>query len=360
MTIQNQDADPKYMVTPLAFQMAPELLYVPLASPLKRFLAMFIDALFVAVLAEQAGFIFIFFVGLTLSIQKKSRELGKLFQWFLYLVMLFMLLVTVNNLVSPATSSEVENGNEGEELGTMKERIVLLGSGSKVMSLYQCEDIECAENELIDLITVLKESNVNNNLKSSVLINLVNDLSFSSVEKNTLLDILNTELPQYSANMTDIGDVTANQWPDKKATYQMSDNNSSKKYSYQNESRIEQESDDKYSLLEWTKGLLNDLGLGFGWAALYFTVFTACFDGQTLGKKLFRIRVVQLDGTELSFWCAFVRYGGYGAGFATGLLGFLQIYWDANRQAIQDKISATVVIDLSQSRVNRNISKFKQ
>jgi hypothetical protein len=40
----------------------------------------------------------------------------------------------------------------------------------------------------------------------------------------------------------------------------------------------------------------------------------------------------------------FGRYGGYGAGFATGLLGFLQIYWDPNRQAIQDKISATVVI----------------
>ncbi len=40
----------------------------------------------------------------------------------------------------------------------------------------------------------------------------------------------------------------------------------------------------------------------------------------------------------------FGRYGGYGAGFATGLLGFLQVYWDPNRQAIQDKISATVVI----------------
>ncbi len=109
----------------------------------------------------------------------------------------------------------------------------------------------------------------------------------------------------------------------------------------------EVEEGDKYSLLSWAKGMLNDLGLGFGWAAFYFTVFTAWFDGQTLGKKLFRIRVVQLDGTGLSLWDAFGRYGGYGAGFATGLLGFLQIYWDANRQAIQDKISATVVIDLN-------------
>jgi hypothetical protein len=54
--------------------------------------------------------------------------------------------------------------------------------------------------------------------------------------------------------------------------------------------------------------------------------------------------VVALSGEPLGLLDCFGRYGGYGAGFATGLLGFLQIYWDPNRQAIQDKISATVVI----------------
>jgi len=38
-----------------------------------------------------------------------------------------------------------------------------------------------------------------------------------------------------------------------------------------------------------------------------------------------------------------------GAGLASGLLGFLQIYWDPNHQGIQDKISATVVIDIGLS-----------
>ena len=47
----------------------------------------------------------------------------------------------------------------------------------------------------------------------------------------------------------------------------------------------------------------------------------------------------------------FGRCGGYGAGFATGLLGFLQVYWDPSRQAIQDKISATVVIQGSVNQV---------
>ena len=97
--------------------------------------------------------------------------------------------------------------------------------------------------------------------------------------------------------------------------------------------------------MEWLKGIIEDLGLGFGWAAFYFTVFTAVWHGQTPGKKALGIRVFQLDGTPLSMWDSFGRYGGYGAGLATGLLGFIQVFWNANRQAIQDQISATVVID---------------
>jgi uncharacterized RDD family membrane protein YckC len=100
-----------------------------------------------------------------------------------------------------------------------------------------------------------------------------------------------------------------------------------------------------YSLVTLFKGLIKDLGLEFGWAAFYFTALTALWHGQTLGKKLLKIRVLQLDGTPLSLWDSFGRYGGYGAGIATGMLGFIQIYWDPNRQAIHDKISATVVVN---------------
>ncbi|MDO6428297.1 RDD family protein [Thalassotalea sp. 1_MG-2023] len=102
--------------------------------------------------------------------------------------------------------------------------------------------------------------------------------------------------------------------------------------------------------VEWSKGVVKDLGLGFGWAALYFSVLTAIWHGQTPGKKLLKIRVVQLDGTPLSVWDSFGRYGGYGAGLATGLLGFIQIYWDPNRQAIHDKISSTIVIDVTKAK----------
>lgn len=110
---------------------------------------------------------------------------------------------------------------------------------------------------------------------------------------------------------------------------------------------------DGLSFVNMAQAALSDLGLGFGWAALYFSVFIAWFNGQTLGKMLFRIRVVKLDGENLTLWESFERYGGYSAGLATGLLGFLQVTWDANRQAIHDKISETMVIDLRKpDRVN--------
>jgi len=93
-------------------------------------------------------------------------------------------------------------------------------------------------------------------------------------------------------------------------------------------------------LLSW----LDDLGIGIGWTGLYFTAFTAAWKGQTPGKKLLRVRVLRLDGLPMTLWASFERYGGYAAGFFTGLLGFAQVLWDRNRQAIQDKISETVVI----------------
>jgi len=97
-------------------------------------------------------------------------------------------------------------------------------------------------------------------------------------------------------------------------------------------------------VLTWFGGILDDIGFGFGWAALYMTVLLSLTNGQTLGKKLLGIRVLRLDGQRLNWWMAFERAGGYAAGFATGLLGFAQVFWDANRQAIHDRIVGTVVI----------------
>ncbi len=95
-------------------------------------------------------------------------------------------------------------------------------------------------------------------------------------------------------------------------------------------------------------GLLRDiwrqLGSAFGLWSIYFTVMLTLFKGQTVGKKVMGIRVLRLDGEPINWWAAFERGGGYFAGIATGLLGFVQVYWDANRQCVHDKIVGTVVV----------------
>lgn len=92
------------------------------------------------------------------------------------------------------------------------------------------------------------------------------------------------------------------------------------------------------------KGFLDELGFGFGWASLYLTIMLSWWKGQTVGKRLLKVRVLRLDGEPITWWTAFERAGGYAAGIATGLLGFAQVYWDSNRQAIHDRIVGTVVV----------------
>ena len=97
--------------------------------------------------------------------------------------------------------------------------------------------------------------------------------------------------------------------------------------------------------VRWVMSSVSDeLGLGLGWLGLYFTAFLVLGGGQTPGKKLFRLRVIRLDGRPIGWWMSLQRFGGYSASVFTGLLGFAEMIWDDNRQALQDKLVHTVVI----------------
>ena len=109
--------------------------------------------------------------------------------------------------------------------------------------------------------------------------------------------------------------------------------------------------DDGGGVFDWFVNLLDEIGFGFGLATFYMTVVLSAWNGQTVGKRLMGLRVVRLDGEPITWWTAFERVGGYAAGPATGLLGFAQVYWDANRQAIHDRIVGTVVVDDRRERV---------
>ncbi len=97
-------------------------------------------------------------------------------------------------------------------------------------------------------------------------------------------------------------------------------------------------------VIAWLRAAADDLGLGFGWSALYFTAFLVLGKGRTPGKRIARTRVVRLDGRPITWWVAFERFGGYVAGVFTGLLDYFLLVRDPNRQVLHDKIVNTVVI----------------
>lgn len=78
---------------------------------------------------------------------------------------------------------------------------------------------------------------------------------------------------------------------------------------------------------------------------MYFTFFTWKWQGYTPGKKFLQIRVVKLNGSELSLWGSLERVMGYTASTSLLGLGFFQYFWDRNRQTTHDKITETIVID---------------
>lgn len=98
--------------------------------------------------------------------------------------------------------------------------------------------------------------------------------------------------------------------------------------------------------MEWSSFLLLTLPvyiLTVLLAAGYFTYFHAAF-GQTPGKRLFKLKVVDLEGRPPGYATAFLRFV---AGLFCFLFLFMGFFWiglDLNKQGWHDKIAQTVVI----------------
>ncbi len=75
----------------------------------------------------------------------------------------------------------------------------------------------------------------------------------------------------------------------------------------------------------------------------YFTAFIGR-DGQTLGKMVFRLRVVKMTGGPVGYGRALLRYIGYHICFLTIGLGFIMIAVDRNKRGLHDLIAGTCVV----------------
>ena len=75
----------------------------------------------------------------------------------------------------------------------------------------------------------------------------------------------------------------------------------------------------------------------------YFTYFYGT-TGQTLGKKVLGLKVVKLDGSDLTYGKGFLRCVGYIVSEVVLCIGFLMIGWDKKKQGLHDKICGTTVV----------------
>ena len=78
--------------------------------------------------------------------------------------------------------------------------------------------------------------------------------------------------------------------------------------------------------------------------ALYSVLLWVNWNGQTLGKKVMKIRVVREDGKPVDYKEAVVRYLGYILSGVVLCLGYFWVIWDEKKQGWHDKIAGTLVV----------------
>ena len=100
-----------------------------------------------------------------------------------------------------------------------------------------------------------------------------------------------------------------------------------------------------YGILYAVIGRGGAYGLGLLVSVAYFTFFEGSASGQTVGKRIFDIRVVDFSsGGSIGYGRALLRQVGRILSGIACLLGYLWMLWDKEKQTWHDKIANTVVV----------------
>ncbi|WP_115718136.1 RDD family protein [Gallaecimonas mangrovi] len=312
------------IVTHFAFKVDDRLLGCPLGRPWRRAAAILVDLWLVAMLSYVSNLAIALVAAIAVWVLSKRHD-QVVSPWARR--WLRVLAVSVTFVVAIMLADTVSDRVKGHGGDNQDNSLLTVGTlGALGMATAMCDDTACLDKRVPELKAHI-DSEFPGEFKSrqDLADSLFDDMDFLSEAQKAA----------YKAQLMDGAKALQKAYrkqikAEKAAKPAGQDNAKSQSYGY--------------SLLSWAKGIVSDLGLGLSWSAAYFTLFTAIWRGRTPGKWLFRLKVVRLNGEPLTLWTAFGRYGGYGAGLATGLLGFIQVYWDNNRQCIQDKIGETVVI----------------
>jgi uncharacterized RDD family membrane protein YckC len=84
--------------------------------------------------------------------------------------------------------------------------------------------------------------------------------------------------------------------------------------------------------------------LGEAFNISYFVYLWSGPRGQTLGMRVFHLKVTKTDGSQLTATGAFLRYVGMIIAALPFFLGLLWVAFDANKQGWHDKIAGTYVV----------------
>lgn len=307
------DLETREIITPYAFRIHEPLLGLPLARPWRRAFAIFIDGTLIGLLSLVPSAMLLLAASIFLWLASRKPTVKR--RGLLRMAAIVGGLIGMLSLV--ASNESVQSGVEKAA------HVIRVAQYRGDVESGACRDARCARERLDDLAWLVVHGVTDDGNADRPLDDYLQGLDLDPADREDLRR-------SYENQLKVLGPADG----DEKAVAMTEEA----------DTELANIGKSSPSPLSWAKGALQDLGLSLGWAALYFSAFTVGWNGQTPGKRLMHIRVQMLNGARISWWDAFSRYGGYGAGFATGLLGFLQLIWDANRQAIQDKIVGTVVI----------------